>query len=92
MRAQLLLKNYMLSDVVKMLVIKLKDLQDLDETNLLVEVMHAIDKLLELDQEFPDEFSMENSVSFYFEEYNRGFDELEALQSHQNEEIYTMAR
>ena len=54
----------MLSELVKMLVIKLKDLQDLDETNLLIEVMHAIDKLLELDQEFPDEFTGEDSVSF----------------------------
>ena len=48
MRAQFV-KKYQ-SDLVNALVIRLRDEQDLDKTTLLLEVMHAMTLLLELDQ------------------------------------------
>ena len=54
MRAQFVQKYQ--SDPINALVMRLRDQQDLDNTNLLYEVMHAMTMLLELDQQFPDEF------------------------------------
>ena len=79
------------SCLINALVWTLGDLKSKDSHNLLFELLHSIDLLLGLDAAWPDEFNGEDSISFMIDQY-RGFDEVEKLQNHANEDIHDKAR
>jgi len=49
-----------------------------DHQQVVLEVLSALEKLLELDHEYPSEFEGEASVGFQVDSF-RGFDEMEEL-------------
>ena len=62
-----------------------------DQQMVLIEVMSATVKLLDLDQTYPSEFCGDNSIAHIFE-CAQGFDVLDSLQDHPNEAIQNAAR
>lgn len=63
-------------DLVNSLCMRLHDVAD--ETSIIFEVLVALDLLLELDREFPSDFSGDGTVNFLVDTCG-GFDEVEQL-------------
>lgn len=54
-------------------------------------MLNALDILLKLDEMFRERYEGESSIGFMFDTM-QGFQELEELQNHQNEEIFSKAK
>ena len=79
------------TDLIDTLVQKLSSLPQVQETTLLYDVIAACDAVLNLEQEYPDEFTGQNSLVNRFAEL-RGFEDLEYLCNNENEEIAEKAQ
>ena len=55
------------AELLNALTMRMRELPDLNEHKLVFEVLESINLLLELDNEYRDEFQGEDSVSFMFE-------------------------
>ena len=78
-------------DLLNALCMRLRDLCEINHHELIFEVLNALEKLLELDREYPSEFEGDGRVGFLVDSF-RGFDDIESLQEHPNEAIFEKAR